>query len=30
MIGYLMSYVKNRDFSTFTELEIHAELVSAI
>ena len=27
MFSYLMSYVKNRDFSTFTEREIHAELV---
>ncbi|XP_063686931.1 tetratricopeptide repeat protein 39B-like [Bolinopsis microptera] len=29
MVSYLMSYVKNRDFSTFAELEVHAELLYA-
>ncbi|KAL5250862.1 hypothetical protein ACHWQZ_G016564 [Mnemiopsis leidyi] len=29
MFSYLMSYVKNRDFSSFSEQEIHAELLYA-
>eukprot|EP00116_Pleurobrachia_bachei_P015175 sb/3475437/ len=29
MFSYLMSYVKNRDFSTFSEVEKHAELMYA-